>query len=62
MEISPSAVLENLGPRSVPANLPGVRVGDGQIELYDHTRYFAVTGQILKSIEIEDHAADVRAL
>ncbi len=41
-----------------------MRVGDGQIEIYDHARYFAVTGRVFRSApwEIEDHAADVRAL
>ena len=65
MEISPSGAGLKIWVRgSVPANLAGVRVGDGQIEIYDHARYFAVTGRVFRGapLEIEDHAADVRDL
>jgi putative DNA primase/helicase len=65
MEISPSGSGLKVWVRgSVPASLGGVRVGDGQIEIYDHARYFAVTGRVFRGapLEIEDHAADVLAL
>jgi primase-polymerase (primpol)-like protein len=65
MEISPSGAGLRIWIRgSVPASLPGVRVGDGQIEIYDHARYFAVTGRVFRNapLEIEDHAIDVRDL
>jgi primase-polymerase (primpol)-like protein len=65
MEISPSGQGLKIWVRgAVPANLAGVSVGDGQIEIYDHARYFAVTGQVFRraTLEIEDHAAGVRAL
>jgi primase-polymerase (primpol)-like protein len=65
MEISPSGVGLKIWVRgAVPANLPGVGVGDGQIEIYDHARYFAVTGRVFRNapLEIEDHATDVQAV
>jgi primase-polymerase (primpol)-like protein len=65
MEISPSgAGLKIWVKASLPSNVPGVKVGDGQIELYDHARYFAVTGRVFRGapLEIEDHAADIIAL
>ncbi|HXI44186.1 MAG TPA: primase C-terminal domain-containing protein [Bryobacteraceae bacterium] len=65
MEISPSGMGLKIWVRgAVPANLAGVSVGDGQIEIYDHARYFAVTGRIFRGapLEIEDHSADLRAL
>lgn len=65
MEISPSGTGLKIWARgSVPANLAGSNVGDGQIEIYDHARYFAVTGRIFRRapLEVEDHAADLRAL
>jgi hypothetical protein len=65
MEISPSGTGLKIWARgAVPANLAGVRVGDGQIEMYDHSRYFAVTGRVFRGapMEVEDHSADVRAL
>jgi len=65
MEISPSGRgLKIWGRGSLPANLPGVQVGDGAIELYDHARYFAVTGRTFRGapLEIEDHAADLLRL
>jgi hypothetical protein len=64
-EISPSGAGIKIWARgSIPANLAGVKVRDGQIELYDHARYFAVTGLIFRGapLEVEDHPADVRAL
>jgi hypothetical protein len=65
MEISPSGTGLKIWVRgSVPANLAGVGVGGGQIEMYDHARYFTVTGRIFRGapLQIEDHSADVRAL
>jgi len=65
MEISPSGQGLKIWARgSLPANLPGARVGDGGIEMYDHARYFTVTGRPYRGapLQIEDHAADVRAL
>ena len=65
MEISPSGRGLKIWTKArLPANLPGVKVGDGVIELYDHSRYFAVTGRVFRGapLQIEDHAADVRAL
>jgi primase-polymerase (primpol)-like protein len=48
----------------IPCNVGGVRVGDGSIEMYDHARYFAVTGKPFRGapLEIEDHAADLLVL
>jgi primase-polymerase (primpol)-like protein len=65
MEISPSGKGLKIWARgSLPANLPGVKVGDGQIEMYDHARYFAVTGRAFRGapLQIEDHISDLRAL
>jgi hypothetical protein len=65
MEISPSGCGLKIWIRGgVPANLAGVSVGDGQIEIYDHARYFTVTGRAFRKalMEIEDHAGDARAL
>jgi hypothetical protein len=65
MEISPSGQGLKIWARgSLPANLPGVQVADGAIEMYDHARYFAVTGRIFRGapLEIEDHAADLLKL
>jgi hypothetical protein len=62
-EISPSGEGLKIWVRgSLPANLPGVQVvGGGQIELYDHSRYFTVTGRVFRGapMEIEDHVADL---
>jgi putative DNA primase/helicase len=58
MEISPSGSGVKIWVGgNVPANLGGARVGDGQIEIYDHARYFAVTGHAFRGapLEIEDH-------
>jgi len=65
MEVSPSGRGLKIWARgSLPANLPGVKAGDGQIELYDHARYFAVTGRVFRGapLEIEDHADDLLTL
>src|SRR5438034_6010372 len=64
MEISPSRRGLKIWARgSLPANLPGIAVGDGQIEMYDCGRYFTVTGRAFRGapLEIEDHAADLLA-
>jgi hypothetical protein len=65
LEISPSCQGLKIWLRgSLPANLPGVQVGDGAIELYDHSRYFAVTGRAFQGapLEIEDRAGDLLML
>lgn len=65
IEISPSGTgLKIFARGAVPANLGGAKVGDGQIEIYDHARYFAVTGVRFREapLEIEDHAADLGVL
>jgi hypothetical protein len=64
-EISPSGEGLKIWARgSLPRNLPGVTVGDGAIEMYDHARYFAVTGQAFRGapLQVEDHAEDLLAL
>ncbi len=65
IEISPSGQGLKIWARgSLPANLPGVQVEDGTVELYDHARYFAVTGRAFRGapLEIEDHACDLLLL
>lgn len=65
METSPSGDGIKIWCRgSLPANVPGIRVGDGAIELYDHARFFTVTGCAFHGapLQVEDHAADVMAL
>jgi hypothetical protein len=65
IEISPSGRGLKIWARgSLPANLPGAQVGDGSVELYDHARYFAVTGRAFRGarFEIEDHASDLLML
>jgi len=65
VEISPSGTGIKIWARgSLPGNVPGVAVGDGQIELYDHARYFTVTGGAFRGAprEIEDHATDLLPL
>ncbi len=62
IEISPSGRgLKIWAIGRLSANVAGVRVGDGQIEMYDHSRYFTVTGRRFNGAppEIEDHAADI---
>jgi primase-polymerase (primpol)-like protein len=65
IEISPSGAGLKIWVRgSVPANLAGVSISDGQIEIYGHARYFAVTGRAFRGaqFQVEDHSADVAAL
>jgi hypothetical protein len=65
MEISPSGKGLKIWARGIlAANLGGVSTGDGQIEIYDHARYFAVTGRRFRGapLEVEDHAADLLVL
>jgi hypothetical protein len=65
MEISPSGTGVKIWARgSIPENIPGVQVGDGQIEMYDHGRYFTVTGNVFRGapLQVEDHASDLAAL
>jgi hypothetical protein len=64
-EISPSGQGLKIWARgSLPANLPGVQIGDGAIELYNHSRYFAVTGRAFRGapLDIEDHTEDLQRL
>jgi primase-polymerase (primpol)-like protein len=65
MEVSPSGRGLKIWARgSLPENLPGATVGDGQIEIYDHARYFTVTGRAFRGapLQVEDHAEDIRLL
>lgn len=65
MEISPSKTGLKIWARGrIPANVAGVAVSDGSIEIYDRARYFTVTGQRFRSapLSIEDHAADLMVL
>jgi primase-polymerase (primpol)-like protein len=65
MEVSPSGQgLKIWAKGSLPSDLPGVKVGDGQIEMYSSKRYFAVTGRVFRGapLQIEDHASDLRVL
>lgn len=65
VEISPSGQGLKIWARGdLPANVAGVRVGDGQIEMYDHARYFTVTGRVFKGapLEVEHHTADLLLL
>jgi len=65
MEVSPSGSGVKIWARgSLPANLPGVRVGDGSIEMYAAGRYFTVTNRVFRGapLELEDHAADLLLL
>jgi primase-polymerase (primpol)-like protein len=64
-EVSPSGKGLKIWARgSLPANLPGVKTGEGTIELYDHSRYFTVTGRVFRGapLEIENHDHDLRML
>ena len=64
-EISPSGRGLKIWVRGeLPANLPGTRIADGAIEVYDHARYFTFTGQVFRGapLEIQDHSADLRLL
>jgi primase-polymerase (primpol)-like protein len=65
IEVSPSGRGLKMWARGeLPANLPGVPVGDGTIEIYSRKRYFAMTGQAFRGapLQVEDHAADLLAL
>jgi primase-polymerase (primpol)-like protein len=65
IEISPSGQGVKIWAKgNLPANAPGVHVGEGQIEMYDRARYFTVTGRVFcgSPLEIEDHAEDIRML
>jgi Primase C terminal 1 (PriCT-1) len=65
MEVSPSGAGLKIWARGkIPANVAGVPVCDGSIEMYDRARYFTVTGQRFRGapLSIEDHAADLIAL
>jgi putative DNA primase/helicase len=61
-EVSPSgAGLKIFCRGDLPANLPGVKVADGSIEMYSSARYFTVTGQAYRGAPpaLEEHTADV---
>lgn len=65
MEISPSGAGIKIWCRGgQPANLPKVPWGDGGIEMYDHGRYFTVTGNIWRGapLQVEHHEEDVRLI
>jgi hypothetical protein len=65
MEVSPSDHGLKIWARgSLPANLPGVAVSTGSIEMYHRARYFTVTGRVFRSapLQIEDHAQDLLLL
>ena len=65
MEISPSGQGLKIWTKGrLPASVAGVRLGNGQIEMYDRSRYFTVTGRAFREapLEIEDHAADLLRL
>jgi len=62
MEVSPSGVGVKIWARGqIPSNVPGIGVGDGQIEMYDHARYFTVTGMAFNGapLEVENHSGDL---
>lgn len=64
-EVSPGGAGLKLWARgSLPANLPSVKVRDGAIELYDHKRYFCVTGVAFRGapLQIENYAEDLKLL
>jgi hypothetical protein len=48
----------------LPSNLPGVKVGDGAVEMYDHARYFTFTGHAFRGapLQVEHHEADLLRL
>jgi primase-polymerase (primpol)-like protein len=61
-EVSPSGRGLKIWARgSLPANVPGVAVGDGQIEMYDRGRHFAVTGRAFRGapFHVEEHISDL---
>jgi hypothetical protein len=64
-EISPSGLGLKIWARGeLPANVAGVQFGDGQIEIYDHARYFTVTGRAFRGapLQVEDHSSDLQLL
>jgi len=64
-EVSPSGCGLKIWARgSLPANLPGVKVENGQVEMYDHARYFTVTGRTFcgAPLEVEHHEQDLLLL
>ena len=66
MEISPSGRGLKIWARgSLPPRIcPRFCVGDGGVEMYDHARYFAFTGQVFHGapLQVENHAEDVSRL
>jgi len=65
MEISPSGNGIKIWARGkLAANVPKVRIADGGLELYTHSRYFTYTGRVFRGapLEVEDHATDAIAL
>ena len=65
METSPSGHGIKIWCRGkLPSNLGKVAVGDGGIEMYDHARFFTVTGRVFRGapLQIEDHGADLLLL
>jgi len=59
IEMSPSGQgLKIWAKGDLPASVPGVRVGDGQIEMYDRA------GRVFSGapLEVEDHSEDIRML
>lgn len=65
IEISPSGQgLKIWAKGLLPSSVPGVRVADGQIEMYDRARYFTVTGRVFcgAPCEVEEHSDDIRML
>ena len=64
MEVSPSGKGVKSGPAANFPALPGVSVGDGSIELYDHARYFTVTGNAFNGapLQVENHEGDLNFL
>jgi hypothetical protein len=64
-EISPSGLGIKIWCRGkLPANVGDTPTEDGAISLWDHSKYFAVTGQAFREapLEIEDHQSDLDAL
>ena len=65
IEISPSGLGMKIWTKGqLPGNVAGVKIGDGQIEMYDRSRYFTMTGHVFRGAlhEVEDHAADLLLL
>jgi primase-polymerase (primpol)-like protein len=65
IDLSPSNTGLKLFVRgSLPASVPGLAVGDGQIELYDRGRFFTVTGRPFRGapLEIENHTEGIHLL